>query len=109
MDDFLQKLKRWPVSCFIMCHLISMRAGPAALQFGWSRAGLSMDLPVFVYSHTKTGLKFLLGQGRCLGQLSIWFTGYQLHTTKIEPYGFLFCLDLSLSRSVDHQGLLSAH
>ena len=65
-----------------------------------------MDLPVFVYSHTKNGLKFLLRQGRCLGQLSIWFTGCQLQTTKIEPYRFLFCLGLSLSRSVSHQGLL---
>ena len=27
-----------------------MRAGPAALRFDWSRDGLSMDLPVFVYS-----------------------------------------------------------
>ena len=37
---------------------ISMRAGPAFFQFDWSKAGLSMDLPVFVYSHTKTGFKF---------------------------------------------------
>ena len=35
-----------------------MRAGLALLQFDWSKAGLSMDLPVFVYSHTKTGFKF---------------------------------------------------
>ena len=41
-----------------------MRAGPAFLQFDWSTAGLSMDLPVFVYSHTKTSFKFLLRQGR---------------------------------------------
>ena len=34
---------------------INMRAGPPFLQFNWSKAGLSMDLPVFVYSHTKTG------------------------------------------------------
>ena len=43
---------------FIRCRSISMRAGPAFLQFDWSKAGLSMDLPVFVYSHTKTGFKF---------------------------------------------------
>ena len=36
-----------------------MRAGPAFLQFDWSKAGLSMDLPVFVYSHTKTSFRFL--------------------------------------------------
>ena len=58
---------------FIIWRSISMRAGPAALRFNWSRAGVSMDLPVFVYFHTKTGLKFILRQGSCLGQLSIWF------------------------------------
>ena len=36
---------------------ISMRAGLAFLQFDWSKARLSI-LPVFVYSHTKTGFKF---------------------------------------------------
>ena len=41
-----------------------MRAGPAFLQFDWSKAGLSMDLPVFVYSHTETSLKFLSRQER---------------------------------------------
>ena len=41
---------------------ISMRAGPAFLQFDWSKAGLSMDLPVFVYSHTKTSFRFLSRQ-----------------------------------------------
>ena len=35
-----------------------MRTGPAFLQYDWSKAGLSMDLPVFIYSHTKTGFKF---------------------------------------------------
>ena len=33
-----------------------MRAGQAVLQFDWSKACLSMDLPVFVYSHMKTSL-----------------------------------------------------
>ena len=36
-----------------------MRVEPAALRFGWSRTGLCMDLPVFLYSHLKTGIKFL--------------------------------------------------
>ena len=62
-----------------------MRAGPAVLGFDWSRAGLSMDLSVFVYSHTKTGLKFLLRQERCLYQFSIWLQVCQLQTTKMEP------------------------
>ena len=39
-----------------------MRAGPAFLQFDWSKASLSMDLPVFVYSHTKTSFRFLSRQ-----------------------------------------------
>ena len=39
---------------FITWRSISMRAGPAFLQFDWSKDGLSMNLPVLVYSHTKT-------------------------------------------------------
>ena len=35
-----------------------MRAGPAFLPVDWSKAGLSMDLPVLVYSHTKISLTF---------------------------------------------------
>ena len=46
------------VPAIIRCRSISMRARSAFLQFDWSKAGLSMDLPVFVYSHTKTGFKF---------------------------------------------------
>ena len=46
---------------------ISMRAGPAFSQFDWSKAGLNMGLPVFVYSHTKTSFKisFKIGQLLC--------------------------------------------
>ena len=40
-----------------------MRVGPAFLQFDWSKASLSMNLPVFVYSHTKTSFKSLSRQG----------------------------------------------
>ena len=36
----------------------------AFLQFDGLKADLSMDLPVFVYSHTKTSFKFLSRQGR---------------------------------------------
>ena len=43
---------------------ISMRAGPASLQFEWSKAGLGIDLPVFVYYHTKTILNLFSRQGR---------------------------------------------
>ena len=42
-----------------------MRAGPASLQFDWSKAGLGMDLLVVVYFLTKTGSNFLSGEGRC--------------------------------------------
>ena len=48
----------------IICRSISMRAGPAFLQFDLSKAGLSMDLPVFVYFHMKTSFKFLSRHGR---------------------------------------------
>ena len=48
-----------------------MRAGPAFLQFDELKAGLGMDLPVFVYSHTKTSFKF--NQDReDIGQLFMW-------------------------------------
>ena len=62
-----------------------MRAGPAALRFDWSRVGLDMDLPVFVYSHMKSGLKFLSRQGACSGQLSRQLEIFQFQTTQIEP------------------------
>ena len=55
----VQSLNRLaPINFIIRWRSISMRAGPAFLKFDWSKAGLSMDLPVFVYSHTKTGFKF---------------------------------------------------
>ena len=81
---------------------ISMRAGPAVSRFDWSKDFLSMDLPVFVYSHTKTSLNFLSRQERCLGQLLMWLQIYQLQTAQKNIIGLLFCLDLSLSRSTDH-------
>ena len=81
---------------------IGMRAEPAFLQFDGLKADLSMDLPVFVYSHTKTSFKFLSRQGRyraafmCL-QIFYFTPRRENHT------GLLFCLDLSLSRSTDHR------
>ena len=48
-----------------------MRAGPALLQFDGSKAGLSMDLLVLVYSHTKTSFKFLSRQGRYRAALHV--------------------------------------
>ena len=49
-----------------------MRARPAFLQFDWSKAGLSMDLPVFVYSRTKTGFNFFQ-EREDLGSSLMWF------------------------------------
>ena len=80
-----------------------MRAGPAFLQFDWSRAGFSMDLPVFVYSHTKTSFKFLSRQGRYIGQLFMWLEIFYFKPRRKNLTGLLFCLDLSLSRSTDHR------
>ena len=69
----------------IIWRSISMRAGPAFLQFDWSKAGLSMDLPVFVYSHTKTSFKFLSRQGRY--REAFYVVGDDLlQTTQREPY-----------------------
>ena len=60
-----------------------MRAGLAALPFDWSGAGLSNG---FAGLHTRTGLKFLLRQGRCLKR-SFPFGSqiFQLQTRQIEP------------------------
>ena len=79
-----------------------MRAGLALLQFDGSKASLSMDLPVLVYSHTKTSFKFLSRQGR-YGAAFYVVTDLLCQTTQREHSGLLFCLDLSLSRSTDHR------
>ena len=70
-----------------------MRAGLAFLQFDWSKAGLSIDLPVclsidlpvFVYSHTKTSFKFLLIQGRYREAFYV-VTDLLLQATQREPF-----------------------
>ena len=75
-----------------------MRAGPTFSQFDWSKAGLSMDLPVFVYSHTKTGFKFFQYR-EDIGSLFMC----------LEIFDFKPCRELdvwtclSLSRSTDHR------
>ena len=52
------------INNIIRWYLIGMRARLAFLQFDWSKAGLSMDLPVFVYSHTKQSSIFSLQSSR---------------------------------------------
>ena len=89
---------------FIMrWHSISMRAGPAFLQFDWSKTGLSMDLPVFVYSHAKTSFKFLLRHGTYRAAFNVWLEIFYFNPRREKLTELLFCLDLSLSRSTDHQ------
>ena len=87
------------VNQIIRWRSISMRAGPAFLQFDWSKTGLSMDLPVFVYSHTKTGFKFFQYRediGSLFMCLDIFdFKPYRENLTRL-----LFCLDLSKSVKV---------
>ena len=79
-----------------------MRVEPAFLQFDWLRAGLSMDLPVFVYSRTKTSFKFLSRQ-EDIGKLSMWLQIFYFKPGGENLTGLLFCLDLSLSRYTDHR------
>ena len=79
-----------------------MRAGPAFLQFDWSKAGLSMDLPVFVYSHTKTSCKFLSRQRKYREAFYV-VTDLLLQATQREPYRALVLSGLHLSGSTDHQ------
>ena len=59
-----------------------MRPGSAFLQFDWSKAGLSMDLPVFVYFHTKTGFNFFQDR-EDIGNFFMWL---ELQTTQREPH-----------------------
>ena len=66
-----------------------MRAGPDFLQLHWSKAGLSMDLPIFVYSHTKTSFKFLSRQGRYRAAFYV-ATDLLFQTTQREPLIFYF-------------------
>ena len=79
-----------------------MRAGPAFLQFDWSTAGLSMDLPVFVYSHTKTSFRFLSRQRKYKEAFYV-VTDLLLQAMQREPYRALVLSRLRLSRSTDHQ------
>ena len=62
-----------------------MRAEPAFLQFDGLKADLSMNLPVFVYSHTKASFKLLSRQGRYRAAFYV-VTDLLLHTTQKEPY-----------------------
>ena len=62
-----------------------MRAGTTLLQFDGLNAGLSMDLPVLVYSHTKTSFKFLSRQGRYRAAFYV-VTDFLRQTTQREPY-----------------------
>ena len=61
-----------------------------------------MDLPVVAYSHTKTSFKFLSRQGRYRAAFYV-ITDLLLKQRRENITGFLFCLDLSLSRSTDHR------
>ena len=70
-----------------------MRAGPAFFQFVWSKAGLSIDLPVLNFFQDREDI----------GQLFMWLAFYLFKPRKENLTGLLFCLDLSLSRSTDHR------
>ena len=73
-----------------------MRAGPAFLQFDWSKVGLSMDLPVFVYSHTKTGFKFFQDRediGSFFMCLELCLEIYDFKPRRENFTGLLFRLD----------------
>ena len=79
-----------------------MRARPAFLQFDWSKAGVSMDLPVFVYSHAKTSFKFPSRQGRYWEAFYV-VTDLFLQAMQREPYRALVLSRPSPSRSTDHR------
>ena len=79
-----------------------MRAGLVLLQFDWSEAGLSVDLPVFVYSHTKTSFRFLSRQRKYREAFYV-VTDLLLRAAQRETYRALVLSRLRLSRSTDHQ------
>ena len=78
-----------------------MRAGPAFLQFDWSKAGLSMDLPVFVYSHTKTSSRFLSRQRKYREAFyvvtDLLLPCFYFKQRRGDLTGLLFCLDFVAS------------
>ena len=86
----------------IRWHSISMRAGPAFFQFDWSKASLSIDLPVFIYSHTKTSFRFP-SRPRKYREAFYVVTDLLLQEMQREPYRALVLSRLRLSRSTDHQ------
>ena len=100
--DFGQSVFPQSVFWIIRWRSISMRAGPAFLQFDWSKAGLSMDLPVFVYSHTKTSFRFLSRQRKYREAFYV-VTDPLLQATQRGSYRALVLSRLRLSRSTDHQ------
>ena len=61
-----------------------MGARPAFLPFDGSKAGLCMDLPVFVYFHTKTNFKILSRQGSYRTAFHV-VTDLLLQITQREP------------------------
>ena len=70
-----------------------MRARPAFLQFDWLKAGLSMNLSVFIYSHTTISFKLLSKQGR--NRAAFYVVGdLLLQTTQREPYRALVLSEL---------------
>ena len=91
LNEILTSIIRW--------RSISMRAGPAFLQFDWSKAGLSMDLPVFVYFHTKTGFKFFQYM-EDIGSFFMCLEIFDFKPRRENFTGLLFCLDLSKSVKV---------
>ena len=89
-----------------------MRAGPASLQCDWSKAGLSMDLPVLVYFDTKTGLTFFQ-DNEAVGSFLCGRRAFNFKPPRKNVTELLFFRHLSLSRSTGHRGrnwhLLSDH
>ena len=65
-----------------------MKAGPTFLQFDQSKAGLSMDLPVLVYSHTKTSLTFFQDKEN-VDQLFVWLKIFNFKPLRKNVSGLL--------------------
>ena len=68
------------------------RTGFLAIN-NWSKAGLGMDFPVFVYSHTKTSFKFYSRHGKYRAAFYV-VTDLLLQTTQREPCRVLVLSEL---------------
>ena len=81
-----------PLSNFIRWRSISMRAGPAFLQFDWSKAGLSMICQSSYIPIRRPASDFFQDREN-IGKLFMWLQIFYFKQRRGNLTGLLFCLD----------------